>query len=438
MPDVEGMDEEEILPSFYVKDETGKHRRRSLTYEVMERKDSEPVDIWPSDPSSPISQSDFAQVTKEVCGFPSFFNSAFYQRVKDASEGKVVSKNTWDCYYRKYIQKEDANSRFFHCVSKKKSPYITRDDFVPFISSLLSYHPGLEFLSDHKEFQEKYAVTVITRIFYEADKTHDGRLTMRMLRKSGVVEAFGKVDVEEDINKVTEFFSYEHFYVLYCRFWELDRDRDYKISRDDLLKYGDHSLSHLIVDRIFDSAPRPFGNASVKDAREYMGDEDFIYFMLSEEDKQNATSVKYWFDCLDVDGDGYLSPMDMRGFYGVQSHRMQCLGHEVVPFEDVLCQFFDMIKPFDSGRLSEGDFMQVHCNKVSGSLFDALFNLNKYLQFESRDPFLERNKREDEFSTDWDRYACVDYNRLAMEEEQREEERREGMDWEGEEDAMME
>jgi transketolase N-terminal domain/subunit len=28
--------------------------------------------------------------------------------------------------------------------------------------------------------------------------------------------------------------------------------------REDLLKYGEHSLSHMIVDRVFDAAPRPF------------------------------------------------------------------------------------------------------------------------------------------------------------------------------------
>lgn len=58
----------------------------------------------------------------------------------------------------------------------------------------------------------------------------------------------------------------------------------------------------------------------------------------------------------------------------------------------------------------------------------ALFNLNKYLLFEQRDPFVERQKREDEFECDWDRFACVDYNRLAMEEEVREEEAME-IDW---------
>lgn len=61
-------------------------------------------------------------------------------------------------------------------------------------------------------------------------------------------------------------------------------------------------------------------------------------------------------------------------------------------------------------------------------LLTALFNLNKYLLFEQRDPFVERQKREDEFECDWDRFACVDYNRLAMEEEVREEEAME-IDW---------
>ena len=146
----------------------------------------------------------------------------------------------------------------------------------PFV---LSSTQGLEFLSNHAEFQEKYAVTVITRIFYSVNKCHSGRITSRQVRRSDLLDAFSLVDEEEDINKVTRYFSYEHFYVLYCRFWELDHDRDYRITREDLLKYGDHSLSHMIVDRIFDSAPRPFEQDNID--KEYLSYEEFIYFMLS-------------------------------------------------------------------------------------------------------------------------------------------------------------
>ena len=59
------------------------------------------------------------------------------------------------------------------------------------------------------------------------------------------------VDEETDINKVTEYFSYEHFYVLYCRFFELDVDKDSKLMPDDLLKYNEHALSEGIIDRYF-------------------------------------------------------------------------------------------------------------------------------------------------------------------------------------------
>ena len=146
---------------------------------------------------------------------------------------------------------------------------------------------------------------------------------------------------------------------------------------------------------------------------------------------------------MDVDGDGKLNNMEMRSFYAVQLHRMQCMGHEIVPFEDMLCQMMDMIKPKNPDCLIAEDFLQPECSQVSGALFDALFNLNKYLMFEQRDPFVERQKREDEFETDWDRFACIDYNRLAMEEEAREEEAME-IDWvtvddeeEDEEDAVQ-
>jgi hypothetical protein len=40
---------------------------------------------------------------------------------------------------------------------------------------------------------------------------------------------------------------------------------------------GDHSLSHMIVDCIFDAAPRPFEEEG-RD-RDYLNYETFIYFM---------------------------------------------------------------------------------------------------------------------------------------------------------------
>lgn len=37
--------------------------------------------------------------------------------------------------------------------------------------------------------------------------------------------------------------------MLYCRFFELDTNKDSKLSKEDLLRYNDCALSEVIVDR---------------------------------------------------------------------------------------------------------------------------------------------------------------------------------------------
>ena len=89
----------------------------------------------------------------------------------------------------------------------------------------------------------------------------------------------------------------------------------------------------------------------------------------------------------------------MKLFYDEQLHRMECLGHELVPFDDIYCQMCDLVglKPmaedhalqtFDEFRIDDflnggPDHMQ-----LCGNFFNMLFNLNKFVAFEQRDPFL--------------------------------------------------
>jgi serine/threonine-protein phosphatase 2A regulatory subunit B'' len=56
-------------------------------------------------------------------------------------------------------------------------------------------------------------------------------------------------------------------------------------------------------------------------------------------------------------------------------------------------------------------------SKLSGNVFNILFNLNKFMAFETRDPFLIRQERENPTLTDWDRFAHREYIRLSMEED---------------------
>lgn len=60
--------------------------------------------------------------------------------------------------------------------------------------------------------------------------------------------------------------SYEHFYVVYCKFWELDSDHDFSLDKNDLARYNNCALTYQIVERIFAEVGKPGGPHAVESA----------------------------------------------------------------------------------------------------------------------------------------------------------------------------
>ncbi|BAT94786.1 hypothetical protein VIGAN_08142200 [Vigna angularis var. angularis] len=360
---------------------------------------------------------EFKSVAKELCKLPSFFSTALFRKIDVNFTGTITRDQFIDYWIRGNMLAMDLTTQIYTILKQPYRTYLAQDDFKPVLRELLSTHPGLEFLQSTPEFQERYAETVIHRIFYYMNRSGNGRLTLRELKRGNLIDAMLHVDEEEDINKVLRYFSYEHFYVIYCKFWELDTDHDFFIDRENLIKYGNHSLTYRIVDRIFSQVPRKF-TSKVEGKMNY---EDFVYFILAEEDKSSEPSLEYWFKCIDLDGNGVLTPNEMQFFYEEQLHRMECMAQEPVLFEDILCQIVDMIGPEVSlcSYLASLLFLLVFCfipvqyiyqvvtvlllqnegyitlrdvkgSKLSGNVFNILFNLNKFIAFETRDPFLIR------------------------------------------------
>ncbi|CAN1245177.1 Serine/threonine protein phosphatase 2A regulatory subunit B''alpha, partial [Linum grandiflorum] len=356
--------------------------------------------------------TEFKYVAREVCKLPSFFSSALFRRI-DAEGNGIVTREAFIKYWvENNMLTMDISTQIFEILKKPERRFLSKIDFKPVLEELLATHPGLEFLQNAPEFQEKYAETVIYRIFYYINKSGNGRLTLRELKHSNLIRVMQQVDKEEEINKILRYFSYEHFYVIYCKFWELDTNHDYLLDREDLIKYSNHCLTYRIVDRIFSQVPRKF----TSNMKEKMSYEDFVYFILSEEDKSSEPSLEYWFKCIDLDGNGALTSSELQYFYEEQLHRMSCMSQEPVLFEDILCQIVDMISPEKDGYITLRDLKR---SKLSGNMFNILFNLNKFMAFESRNPFLinQVNERGEPILTEWDRFAHREYIRLSMEED---------------------
>lgn len=135
---------------------------------------------------------------------------------------------------------------------------------------------------------------MIARIFYCVNRSWSGKISVSELRRSNLLEIIGILDEEEDINQVTSYFSYEHFYVIYCKFWELDRDHDLLIDKMDLTRHNDHALSTRLIERIFSGAVTR-GGSKARQVEDKMTYTEFVWFLLSEEDKNHPTAIEYWF-----------------------------------------------------------------------------------------------------------------------------------------------
>ena len=174
---------------------------------------------------------------------------------------------------------------------------------------------------------------------------------------------------------------------MYCKFWELDTDHDFYLSKEDLAKYGNYCLTSGIVDRIFNGK----GRALTSDVAGKMSYEDFVWFCLCEEDKTTARSLEYWFRCTDNDEDGLLSGFELNHYFKEQKQRMEASFQETISYDDILCQMMDMIHPEGTDGLRLSDFK--NC-KLSGNFFNALFNLTKFIAFEQRDPFMAHAEKQ--------------------------------------------
>ena len=97
----------------------------------------------------------------------------------------------------------------------------------------------------------------------------------------------------------------------------------------------------------------------------------------------------------------------------------------MVSFESILTQMMDIVNlPPDGPAIFRIEDFRGHGTAHMGLtsvVFNMLFNLNKFVAYEQRDPFVMKQARQDnENTTAWAQYAVLEYARLAMEEEARE------------------
>lgn len=284
-------------------------------------------------------------------------------------------------------------------MKKKGNDYITPKELSLLLDSILNSHPGLEFLQQ-EGFREKYKETVIIRIFYTINNSKNDKITISEFKKSNFVSVLKSLK-DLDINRELNYFSYEHFYVLYCKFWDLDEDHDFILSKNELMLYDPDGLNPYVIERVYQG----FGK-KLKIPNKFTY-EDFIWFCLSEEDKTTIPSIEYWFRVLDTDGDQLLTAYELKQFYDSYNENLQS---DLTPFGYIFNQLIDVVQPKNNPIFTLSDLKKC---KLSYLFLNAFCNINKFLSYDARDP----NQREAKESF-WNRFARNEYDRMAQEDDE--------------------
>ena len=355
-----------------------------------------------------ITRAEFPEVTRTI-GLPVYWKEPLFSLMSAGSDrvSFPAFKRMWKSLNENC---NDDAARFVYILSGGKKGYLVYEDFEFMLQDVVDSHPGLVFLTSHQEFHSRYIQTVVGRIFFQVNRSWSGKITPQEIRRSNLLESIKLLELEDDINKLSDYFSYEHFYVIYCKFWELDNDHDLVISKAELSRYADQTLSPRIIDRIFSNSVRSY--SSRKQGEDVMTYDDFIRFILAEEDKKHPTSIEYWFRCMDMDGDGVISLYELEHFYEDQKSRLEELGAEMPAFLDLACQMLDMVKPRVKNQITLSDIKQC---KLGYVFYNTFINLDKYLEYEQKDP-TARDPDEVISMTDWEKFAALQYESLIANE----------------------
>ncbi|XP_002166391.3 serine/threonine-protein phosphatase 2A regulatory subunit B'' subunit beta isoform X1 [Hydra vulgaris] len=349
---------------------------------------------------------DFPTLTK-LCGYPLYWKYALFSACGGKKDLPITRNKfiaTWKKIQHSY---HDDASRFYHMLAKNSELGLQKTDFEGLLQDIINTHPGLQFLQEAPEFHSRYITTVIARIFYILNRSYSGSITLVELRRSNFLLALKRIEEEEDINLVIDYFSYEHFYVIYCKFWELDTDHDMLINKQDLSKYSNGVISKKMINRLFDGGVT---RNCIKDGK--MTYEGFVWFILSEVDKNTQSGIEYWFRCMDLDGDGIISIYEMEHFYQDQLIKMSDMGIEALSFNDCLCQILDLVKPEKDSMITLRDIKKC---KLASVFYNTFFNFNKWLEHEQKDP-IQLSKIAGQSDSVWDQYVITEYELLVAEE----------------------
>lgn len=357
-------------------------------------------------PDTKLTISHLSSILRGRLNLPSFFALPLMVTI----DPSILQTRKFEIPFGTFIQFAEKNiegyslqEKVFNIIDKEKKGYLIPNDFAPFIASLIQTHQSLKFLKHEVSLQSAFTKCIIARIFYTIDTELRNRITFPKFACSNFCECLNAVDVAADVSDVLDFFSYEHFYVLFTKFWAIDVDETGAPTIDQLTEYDDFRIAPHLVKRLVNLIPTNTHNGTISFT-------DFVYFVNAVEDKSSETALRLWFKVCDLDENGIISLAEIHDLYRGQKIKMAQSGMDPVKFKLILSQLVDIVDDTN---------VTIHALRRSGkwaTFFNIIADFKKFTEWEFRDPMFEMKAAQKYVGMkEWDIFCQNEYISLSNE-----------------------
>ncbi|ETO13574.1 calcium ion binding protein [Reticulomyxa filosa] len=214
-----------------------------------------------------LNENGFSAITMELCKLNRFWNGQLFKKVcsdKHLSNNEISKKHFLEWWQENFLYIRNKHWRGFNLLRQftpqraqsSMREYVVPCDFECLINEVIDTHKALSFLRQHKPFDQFYIETVIARMFYSNNKKCNGRMTFSEFSHCDIISSLERLDQQNELEEITDYFNYQHFYVIYSKFIELDSNRDLVVETTDIAQYANATLTSQVVERIMTGVPR--------------------------------------------------------------------------------------------------------------------------------------------------------------------------------------
>ncbi|TRY64227.1 hypothetical protein TCAL_14307 [Tigriopus californicus] len=224
--------------------------------------------------------------------------------------------------------------------------FLREQDLENYIAELIPTLPQLDGLE--KSFHNFYTCTAVRKFFFFLDPLRTGRIRIQDILACSFLDELLELR-DQDLAK------------------------DVQESNCELLKYGTGTLTPVFIERVFQECLTYEGEMDYK---------TYLDFVLALENRKEPQSLQYFFRILDVRHAGFITAFNLNFFFRDILQEMEKHNQELVQFEDVKDEIFDMVRPKDPFKITHQDLVQ--CGN-GDTVISILIDLNGFWTYENRE-----------------------------------------------------